>query len=230
MSELKMTDAVLISVRYLYGGEPSTLPTALLTDVTRAVARVYNLRDQSPTQEIGEKLAEQIGVDKFVKLEDAVYSKARSLWSRGFAKLQNKAIQLTAKGVEEAESKAQQRWLVDSGIYQRIEQDPYKAPKHKASRHFNALPSFQAPRVSGGEPPGHKAQRAFDGANPFRAQRGSGGEAPEHKAQANFDNGRPPTPAADSTAPRPAPPTAPKPEPPSPSSPGQGPRVRGHSV
>jgi|HubBroStandDraft_2_1064218.scaffolds.fasta_scaffold91997_2 hypothetical protein len=71
MSQLKIHDAVLLTVACLYSERTMTHPV-LFRDVARGVARLYELPDQSPTQMIDEKLAEEIGVDKTITFNKTI--------------------------------------------------------------------------------------------------------------------------------------------------------------
>jgi hypothetical protein len=134
MSQLKIHDAVLLTVACLYSERTMTHPV-LFRDVARGVARLYELPDQSPTQKIDEKLAEKIGVDKTITfdktitLEDVVKDSVLWLRNHGYAEVRNDVVQLKEAGSDKAKNIAQQQWIVDLGITDRIARDPQKASK-----------------------------------------------------------------------------------------------------
>jgi hypothetical protein len=125
----------LLTVARLYSERTMTHPV-LFRDVARGVARLYELPDQSPTQMIDEKLAEEIGVDKTITFnktitfEDVV--KDSTLWLRnhGLAEVRNDVVRLTEAGSDKAKNIVQQQWIVDLGITDRIARDPQKASKY----------------------------------------------------------------------------------------------------
>lgn len=155
MSQLKIHDAVLLTVACLYGERTMTHPM-LFRDVARGVARLYELPDQSPTQKIDEKLAEEIGVDKTITFnktitfEDVV--KDSTLWLRnhGLAEVRNDVVRLTEAGSDKAKNIVQQQRIVDLGITDRIARDPQKASKYHP-RLFRPRLGMRIPRRTRGQ-------------------------------------------------------------------------------
>jgi hypothetical protein len=113
MSGPTLEEAVLLAAGYLYRDvEKSWKQPVRLSDITRAVAEVYELPPQKPAQPIDpnhpkeSNMVQPAGRDKKVPLEEAVWTGALVLQERGHAKMDtigaDNVLQLTEPGPKEA--------------------------------------------------------------------------------------------------------------------------------
>jgi hypothetical protein len=184
MSRPTLEEAVLLAADCLYV-EKSWEQPVLLSDVTRAVARIYGLPTQEPTQVVEvSRLQESkmlrpdgrdldlVESDEKISLEEAVKNGALWLRNHGYAETYvrvNPVMRLTEAGSIEAKTIMQAQLLVDAGIKGRIQEyDPLNAPKHDPRLRPQAAwrPETPSPFDRSPEPPSRPPEPPSSGPEP----------------------------------------------------------------
>jgi hypothetical protein len=193
MSRPTLEEAVLLAADCLYVEKCWEQPV-LLSDVTRAVARIYGLPTQEPTQVVEvSRLQESkmlrpdgrdldlVESDEKISLEEAVKNGALWLRNHGYAETYvrvNPVMRLTEAGSIKAKSIMQAQLLVDAGVKGRIQEyDPLNAPKDDPRLRPQAAwrPETPSPFDRSPEPPSRPPEPPSSGPKPPRGPSGPSG-------------------------------------------------------